>query len=58
MAKAEGAVQKKAKRTVNRLPAEQRIGDIMAAARAVFAERGYDDASITDIAAKAGVKAE
>ena len=55
MAKAEGAVHKKAKRTVNRLPAEQRIGDIMAAAREVFAERGYDDASITDIAAKAGV---
>ena len=55
MAKAEGAPQKKAKRTVNRLPATRRIEDIMNAAREVFAERGYDDASITDIAAKAGV---
>jgi TetR/AcrR family transcriptional regulator, fatty acid metabolism regulator protein len=55
MAKAEGSLQKKAKRTVNRLPATRRIEDIMNAARVVFAERGYDDASITDIAAKAGV---
>lgn len=55
MAKAEGAPQKKAKRTVNRLPATRRIEDIMNAAREVFADRGYDDASITDIAAKAGV---
>lgn len=54
MAKAD-EVQKKAKRTVNRLPATRRIEDIMKAAREVFAERGYDDASITDIAAKAGV---
>lgn len=55
MAKAEKGLPKKAKRTVNRLPATRRIEDIMTAARAVFAERGYDNASITDIASRAGV---
>lgn len=55
MVKTEKVLPKKVKRTVNRLPAEQRIGDIMNAARYVFAEHGYDDASITDIATKAGV---
>jgi TetR/AcrR family transcriptional regulator, fatty acid metabolism regulator protein len=55
MAKAEKAFPKKVKRMVNRLPATRRIEDIMAAARVVFAERGYDDASITDIASRAGV---
>lgn len=55
MTKAEKVLPKRVKRTVNRLPATRRIEDIMAAARQVFAERGYDDASITDIASKAGV---
>jgi AcrR family transcriptional regulator len=43
------------KRQVNRLPPERRISDIMAAAKTVFAEKGYDDALITDIATRAGV---
>jgi len=43
------------KRQVNRLPPERRISDIMAAAKAVFVEKGYNDALITDIALKAGV---
>lgn len=43
------------KRTVNRLPPERRTSDIMAAAEAVFVEKGYNDALITDIALRAGV---
>jgi AcrR family transcriptional regulator len=43
------------RRRVNRLPAEQRISDIMLAARAVFTEKGYNDALISDIAERAGV---
>ena len=37
------------------LPAERRILDIMTAARAVFTEKGYNDALIADIAERAGV---
>lgn len=44
-----------AKRQVNRLPPECRISDIMAAAKEVFVEKGYNDALITDIALRAGV---
>lgn len=43
------------KRQVNRLPPERRISDIMAAAKQVFVEKGYNDALITDIALRAGV---
>lgn len=43
------------RRRVNRLPAERRILDIMLAARAVFTEKGYNDALISDIAERAGV---
>ncbi len=43
------------RRQVNRLPAERRIADIMLAARAVFTEKGYSDALISDIAERAGV---
>ena len=43
------------RRKVSRLPAEQRIADIMLAARAVFAEKGYQEALISDIAERAGV---
>ncbi|MBR3194662.1 helix-turn-helix domain-containing protein, partial [Bosea sp. (in: a-proteobacteria)] len=43
------------KRQVNRLPPERRISDIMAAAKEVFVEKGYNDALITDIALRAGV---
>lgn len=44
-----------ARRRVNRLPPERRISDIMRAAKDVFAEKGYSDALITDIAVRAGV---
>ncbi len=43
------------RRQVNRLPPERRIGDIMKAAKEVFADKGYNDALITDIALRAGV---
>lgn len=43
------------RRNVNRLPAERRILDIMVAARAVFTEKSYGDALISDIAERAGV---
>lgn len=43
------------RRQVNRLPPERRIADIMSAAKAVFAEKGYSDALISDIAERAGV---
>jgi AcrR family transcriptional regulator len=43
------------RRHVNRLPPEQRIADIMQAARAVFAEKGYENALISEIAERAGV---
>lgn len=47
--------EKKVRKRVNRLPAEQRIADIMVAARAVFTTRGYESALISDIAERAGV---
>lgn len=47
--------QRKTKRTVNRLPPERRISDIMAAAREVFTEKGYSESLISDIAERAGV---
>src|SRR3712207_9136560 len=47
--------QRSARRQVNRLPPERRISDIMIAARAVFAEKGYSDALVSDIAERAGV---
>ncbi len=39
----------------SRLPRERRIADIMAAARAVFDEKGYAAASVAEIAERAGV---
>lgn len=47
--------RQQAKRQVNRLPPERRISDIMMAARAVFEEKGYHNALISDIAERAGV---
>lgn len=47
--------QNGARRQVNRLPPERRIADIMLAARAIFTEKGYADALISDIAERAGV---
>jgi len=39
----------------SRLPRERRVADIMAAARAVFDEKGYAAASVAEIAERAGV---
>lgn len=44
-----------ARRVVNRLPRHRREGDILAAATAVFTEQGYEQASMAEIAARAGV---
>jgi AcrR family transcriptional regulator len=38
-----------------RQPREKRLADILAAAREVFRERGYDETSITEIATRAGL---
>src|SRR5690606_19817134 len=38
-----------------RQPREKRQTDILAAAREVFREKGYDDTAITEIAARAGL---
>jgi TetR/AcrR family transcriptional regulator, fatty acid metabolism regulator protein len=43
------------RRVFMRLPRERREQDIIAAARAVFAEYGYEKAAMTEIAARAGV---
>lgn len=43
------------KRRVNRLSPERRKADILAAAREVFAERGYTDTVMAEIAERAGV---
>jgi AcrR family transcriptional regulator len=47
--------QSTARRQVHRLSPERRIADIMAAAKAVFTEKGYQEALISDIAERAGV---
>lgn len=39
----------------NRLPPERRIAEILAAARAILSERGYENCVINDIAERAGV---
>jgi len=44
-----------ARRAVVRLPREQRVQDILVAAQAVFTERGYESAAMSEIAARAGV---
>jgi AcrR family transcriptional regulator len=44
-----------ARRQVFRLSRERRVADIMAAARDVFRERGYEDAPMSDIAERANV---
>jgi TetR/AcrR family fatty acid metabolism transcriptional regulator len=43
------------RRTVQRMPAEKRVSDIMSAARAVLAERGAHESFISDVAERAGV---
>jgi len=44
-----------ARRRVFRLSRERRVSDIMAAARDVFREKGYEDALLSDIAVRANV---
>ena len=44
-----------ARRQVYRLPPERRMADILQASRLVFAEKGYNEALISDIAERAGV---
>jgi AcrR family transcriptional regulator len=44
-----------ARRPVFRLSRERRVSDIMEAARAVFREKGYEDAPLSDIAMRANV---
>jgi len=44
-----------ARRQVFRLSRERRVADIMAAARSVFREKGYEDAPLSDIAERANV---
>ncbi|MDB5396158.1 MAG: TetR/AcrR family transcriptional regulator [Rhodospirillales bacterium] len=43
------------RRQIYRLPRAQRVADIMLTARAVFREKGYNDAVIAEIAERAGV---
>lgn len=43
------------RRQVFRLPRERRVADIMAAAREVFREKGYEDAPLSEIAERAKV---
>jgi AcrR family transcriptional regulator len=43
------------RRQVFRLSRERRVSDIMAAARSVFREKGYEDAPMSDIAVRANV---
>ncbi len=43
------------RRQVFRLSKERRVADIMAAARSVFREKGYEDAPLSDIAERANV---
>jgi TetR/AcrR family fatty acid metabolism transcriptional regulator len=52
MRKAEGMATRK---TVNRLSSDDRINDIMAAARAAVTEKGYEKVLISEIAERAGV---
>jgi TetR/AcrR family transcriptional regulator, fatty acid metabolism regulator protein len=49
------AMVKPARRASVRLPQERRIADIMAAARQVIAERGYENALMSEIADRAGI---
>lgn len=43
------------RRTVQRMPAEKRVSDIMSAARAVLAEHGAHESFISEVAERAGV---
>jgi AcrR family transcriptional regulator len=49
------AIIKPVRRASVRLPQERRVADIMAAARQVIAERGYENALMSEIADRAGI---
>jgi AcrR family transcriptional regulator len=49
------ATTSRQRRTVQRMPAEKRVSDIMSAARAVLAERGAQESFISEVAERAGV---
>lgn len=49
------AIPKQARRVSVRMPQHKRVADIMAAARVVVAERGYENALMSEIAERAGV---
>lgn len=49
------AAVKPARRASVRLPQERRVADIMSAARRVVAERGYENALMSEIAEQAGI---
>jgi TetR/AcrR family fatty acid metabolism transcriptional regulator len=49
------AVVKPARRASVRLPQERRVADIMSAARRVIADRGYENALMSEIAEQAGI---
>jgi TetR/AcrR family fatty acid metabolism transcriptional regulator len=49
------AVVKPTRRVSVRLPQERRVADIMSAARRVIAERGYENALMSEIAEQAGI---
>lgn len=44
-----------ARKPATRLAREQRVGDILVAAREVFCRKGYDNAAVSEIAARMGV---
>jgi AcrR family transcriptional regulator len=52
---APAAAVRNTRRPVSRLPRETRVAELMAAARAVFKERGYAEAPTSEIAERAGV---
>ncbi len=43
------------RRSAARIGREQRVGDILEAAREVFCERGYDNTAVSEIAARCGI---
>lgn len=49
------AKPKRQRRIASRLPKERREADILDAARTVFRQRGYENASISEIADRAGI---
>ena len=49
------SAEKPLRRVTQRLPQERRVADILAAARQVIAEKGYENVLMSDIADRAGI---